>query len=124
KLARRLGIEQRTVFAGWHENAYAWMALAALLVLSSDFEGFGRVIVEALAVGTPVVSTLCPSGPDEILTGEHSQWLVPRNDPEALAAKITQALRSPPSVDPSMVDSFDIEQVVDRYLTLPPRTEH
>ena len=119
--AARLGISERIVFAGWHENAYAWMKRADLLVLSSDFEGFGRVIVEAIATGTPVVSTDCPSGPAEILSGDMRQWLVPRGDARALAEKIRLALQSPPAVDSSAVKRFSIECIVDQYLNLPLR---
>ena len=121
--AARLGIAENIVFAGWHENAYAWMKRADLLVLSSDFEGFGRVIVEAIATGTPVVSTDCPSGPAEILSGDMRQWLVPRGDVRALAEKIRLALQSPPAVEPSVVERFSIERVVDQYLNLPLRQE-
>jgi len=121
RLANRLGIRDRVVLAGWHENAYAWMRQAELLVLSSDFEGFGRVIVEALACGTPVVSTDCPSGPSEILTGDMSRWLVPTGDTQAMAERIQEALDSPPEVDQEPLEAFHIEAVVDQYLALPPR---
>ncbi len=119
--AKKLGVADRVIFAGWHENAYAWMRRADLLVFCSDSEGFGRVIVEGLAVGTPVVSTDCPSGPAEILTGSLRRWLVPVGDPAALADAIRLAIESPPQLDRSAVEPFSIERIVDRYLQLTPR---
>ena len=68
------------------------MAHAELVVLSSDFEGFPLVLIEALAVGTPVVSTDCPHGPNEILTGPLARWLTPVGDASALATTIDAAL--------------------------------
>lgn len=120
--AARLGIADSVVFPGFHENAYAWMARAELLVLASDFEGFGRVIVEALATGTPVVSTDCPSGPADILTGPLARYLAPLDDPAALADRIRDALTEPPVIDDSVVAPFAIRTVTKQYLELPPRS--
>ncbi|TVP93648.1 MAG: glycosyltransferase [Thioalkalivibrio sp.] len=121
--AELLGIADSVVFPGFHENAYAWMARADLLVLASDFEGFGRVIVEALATGTPVVSTDCPSGPSDILAGRLARYLAPLDDPAALADRIRDALDDPPAIDDSVVRPFAIGTVTDQYLALPRRGE-
>jgi glycosyltransferase involved in cell wall biosynthesis len=67
-LAGEMGVSDRVSFQGFQSNPYAWMARADLFVLSSRWEGFGHVIVEAMASGVPVLSTRCPSGPDEIIT--------------------------------------------------------
>jgi glycosyltransferase involved in cell wall biosynthesis len=66
-LADQLGVADDVALPGFVENPFAYMARASVFVLSSAWEGFGNVIVEALACGCPVVSTDCPSGPAEIL---------------------------------------------------------
>ncbi len=98
ELIAQHGLEQRVVIAGFQANPYPWMANADLLVLCSDHEGLPNVLIEALACGTRVVSTDCPSGPREILHGELAQGLVPCNDPNALAkAMVTALARSRPT---------------------------
>jgi len=89
------GLQRRVAIADFQANPYPWMAGAELLVLSSDHEGLPNVLIEALACGTRVVSTDCPSGPREILRGELAQWLVPCNDADALAAAMRAALAAP-----------------------------
>lgn len=91
-LADELGIADRVIFAGFHPDPTPFYRTADLFVLSSDYEGFGNVIVEALACGTPVVSTDCPSGPSEILEGGRYGTLVPVGDEQALANAIAAAL--------------------------------
>ncbi len=90
---RALGLERRVSLPGWVENPYALMARAALFVLSSRHEGFGLVLVEALACGCPAVSTDCEAGPAEIL--EDPSLLAPVGDPEALAGVMLRALARP-----------------------------
>jgi hypothetical protein len=58
------------LFKGFQKNPLPWIKGARMLVLSSDSEGFGNVVVEALLLDTPVASTRCPGGVTEILTGE------------------------------------------------------
>jgi hypothetical protein len=76
------------------QNPYPWIAGAAL-VLCSDHEGMPNVLVEALACGTPVVATDCPSGPRELLGRDAPDWLVPTGDAAALADAIGRGLASP-----------------------------
>jgi glycosyltransferase involved in cell wall biosynthesis len=94
-LALDLGIADRVIFAGFHPDPTPFYQTADLFVLASDYEGFGNVIVEALACGLPVVSTDCPSGPAEIL--EHGKYgrLVPVGDAAALTHAIQAALADP-----------------------------
>jgi glycosyltransferase involved in cell wall biosynthesis len=91
-LITRLGLERRVTSADFQANPYPWMAGADLLVLCSDHEGLPNVLIEALACGTRVVSTDCPSGPREILSGELAQWLVPCNNVPSLAKAMQTAL--------------------------------
>ncbi|EMB17748.1 glycosyltransferase [Rhodopirellula europaea] len=92
ELSNQLGVADRVIFAGFHSDPTAFYQTADLFVLSSDFEGFGNVIVESLASGTPVVSTNCPAGPAEIL--EDGRWgeLTPVGDAPALAAAMDASL--------------------------------
>jgi glycosyltransferase involved in cell wall biosynthesis len=92
RLARKYGVSTRVRPVAFRQNPYPWMARSELVVLSSDYEGFPLVLIEALAVGTPVVSTDCPHGPAEILTGPLARWLVPVGDAAALGRKIDEAL--------------------------------
>lgn len=94
-LASDLGIADRVIFAGFHPDPTPLYATADLFVLSSDYEGFGNVIVEALSFGLPVVSTDCPSGPSEILQGGRFGRLVPVGDAPALARAMEDALAAP-----------------------------
>ena len=75
-------------------NALSLIKESDLLVLSSSYEGFGMVIVEALSLGKTVVSTDCPSGPSEILGDNEFGYLCKVNDPSDLAAKIDYARKN------------------------------
>lgn len=99
RLAAELGIADKVIFPGFHPDPTPFYATADLFVLSSDCEGFGNVIVEALACGTPVVSTDCPSGPAEILADGAFGTLVPVGDEQALARAMADALLRPHDKD-------------------------
>lgn len=94
-LAQSLGVASDLDLPGFTANPYGFMARAALFVLSSRWEGFGNVLVEALAVGTPVVSTDCPSGPAELLADHRLGTLVPVGDDKAMAQAILARLERP-----------------------------
>ena len=91
-LAQELGVTDRVIFAGFHPDPTPFYKTSDLFVLSSNYEGFGNVIVEAMACGTPVVSTDCPSGPTEIL--ENGKWgrLIPVGNADALAEAMRASL--------------------------------
>lgn len=94
-LATELGVAADVEFPGFCANPYAWMARAAVFVLSSRREGSGAVLVEALACGTPAVATDCPTGPADILQHGRVGPVVPVGDDEALAAAIGRMLIAP-----------------------------
>lgn len=94
-LAQELGVSDRVIFAGFHSDPTPFYLSADLFVLPSNYEGFGNVIVEAMACGTPVVSTDCPSGPSEILAGGKYGRLVPVGDAGAMTDAIEAALHEP-----------------------------
>jgi glycosyltransferase involved in cell wall biosynthesis len=91
-LAEVLGVADAVTFEGFRPDPSAYMAAADVFVLSSEYEGFGNVIVEAMAAGAPVVATDCPYGPGEILEGGRHGVLVPPGDPEALAGALLRVL--------------------------------
>jgi glycosyltransferase involved in cell wall biosynthesis len=96
KLARKLGVAGDVYMPGFVGNPASWMRRSAVFVLSSGWEGFGNVVLEALAAGCPVVSTDCPSGPREILAGGAYGRLVPVGDRAAMASAILATLAEPP----------------------------
>lgn len=119
-LIAELGLQDDVALLGYSPNPYAYMSKAAIFVMSSAWEGFGNVLVEAMAVGTPVVSTDCQSGPAEIL--EHGQYgqLVPVGNVELLADAILTTLKQPISSEllQQRSQAFATEGIVDRYLSL------
>jgi glycosyltransferase involved in cell wall biosynthesis len=87
-LATNLGLAGNVFFAGFQENPYAYMRRAHVFVHTCLLEGFGNVMVEAMACGVPVIATDCPYGPRDIITHGTSGLLVPMQDHEALAEVI------------------------------------
>jgi glycosyltransferase involved in cell wall biosynthesis len=113
----------RVFIAGFQKNPFPWYANAAALVLSSDFEGFPNVLVEALACGTPAVSTDCPSGPREILTGALGRYLSPCGDATALASSLVSAVEAPPVIDPEITIRFSRDAALDAIEELAGRAD-
>lgn len=118
-LAGALGVGEDVALPGFRENAMAYMARSALFVLSSAWEGLPTVLIEALAAGTPVVSTDCPSGPREILDHGALGPLVPVGDVPAMAAAILEELGRPRGAAPEdALRPFTRDAAVDHYLQL------
>ncbi|MBK9132162.1 MAG: glycosyltransferase [Gammaproteobacteria bacterium] len=94
-LATQLGVAEDIAFPGFAENPYSFLACARLFVLSSAWEGSPNALTEALALGVPVVSTDCPSGPRELLDAGRYGALVPVGDDVALARAMAATLDDP-----------------------------
>lgn len=92
-LARQLGLGDAVVFLGHQTNPFRWLKHAQVFVHPALYEGFGQVVVEAMALGLPVVATRCPHGPSEAIEDGRSGLLVPPADAPALAAAILRVLR-------------------------------
>jgi glycosyltransferase involved in cell wall biosynthesis len=118
RLIENEGLTALVQLPGHVSNPYPLLRAASVFVLSSDYEGFGNALVEAMAVGTPVVSTDCPHGPREIL--EDGKWgkLVPPGNPDALASAILETLDRPGPSPQKRGLQFTVEVATAQYLDL------
>lgn len=118
RLRGQLGLDEYVDFVGFRNPPWGWMARADVVVSSSRFEGWGNVLAESLALGVPVVSTDCPTGPRQIL--EDGRWgsLVPVGDVEGLAAAIGRELHlgRDPSKLRARAAEWTIERIADQYM--------
>jgi glycosyltransferase involved in cell wall biosynthesis len=113
---RQHGLQEAVSLPGFLDNPYGCMARAAVFALSSDFEGLPTVLIESLALGTPVVSTDCDSGPREILRGGTLGELVPVGDVHGLARAIAGALTNPrPRPAAELLRPYTVDAVVEQY---------
>lgn len=114
------GLQNDVLLPGFVPNPYPYMRAAALFVLSSRWEGLPTVLVEAMACGTPVVATDCPSGPREILEGGRLGRLVGVADPAALAQALLAELAqpTPPEILTARAADFSYERAVNTYTEL------
>lgn len=118
-LVKELKLQDSVQLPGFSDNPYAWMSRANLFMLSSKYEGFGNVLVEAMACGTPVISTDCPSGPSEIL--EEGKWggLVPVGNIELISEAMLKAISNPSHVNVQKRASFfSVENSVNQYINV------
>ncbi|MGM0676616.1 MAG: glycosyltransferase [Pseudomonadota bacterium] len=107
-LAATLGVTERVRLCGFVNNPYPFLKNAQVFAHSSRWEGLPVVLVEAMALGVPVVSTDCPSGPREILDGGRLGTLVDVGDADAMASGICRYLDEAPDPEP-------LKRAVDKY---------
>lgn len=116
RLVQELNLQDCVSLPGYTDNLPAEIKAADAFIVSSNIESFSIVLVEALAAGTPVISTNAPYGPPEILQNGKYGILVKRNNPDALAAGILQVLNGhaiPPT--PEAYERFTLANTVKRY---------
>lgn len=119
QLVTALDLGSAVCLPGFVTSPAAFLRRAALLVVSSRVEGFGNVLVEALAAGTPVVSTNCVCGPAEILPDRRYGRLVPVDDIQAMAQAILDALKGPPADQDLLrqrAADFALDRILDQYV--------
>ncbi|WP_454762124.1 glycosyltransferase [Caulobacter segnis] len=107
-------------FPGFVENVGDWLAFSDVFMLTSKWEGFGNILVQALAAGCDIVSTDCPDGPREILDGGRFGHLAPVGDVSALVVALNAALDAPPARETqhSRALDFTVTRSADRYESL------
>jgi glycosyltransferase involved in cell wall biosynthesis len=115
---RALRMDDAVAMPGFVDNPYAYMRNVQAFVLSSSYEGFGNVLAEAMACGTPVMSTDCPGGPGEIL--ERGRWgaLAPVGDDTRLAEAMLATLDNPipAALLRQRSQAFSAETILDQYV--------
>ena len=118
-LAAELGVDRDIAWMGFVDNPFAYMKRASLFVLSSAWEGLPTVLIEAMAVSLPVVSTNCPSGPAEILDNGKYGELVPVGNTQAMAEAIIKVLAGNfTPVERTWLDRFTFTTATQKYLAL------
>ena len=119
-LIQTLDLDDCVTLAGFVDNPAAALARADLFVLSSRWEGSPNVLTEAMALGTPVVATDCPSGPREILADGRYGTLVPVRDTAVLARAMHNTLKAPLAADDirSAVSAYEVATATRGYLSV------
>jgi len=121
KLIRRLGLEADVFLLGWQKNPFKFIKNSRVFVLSSLWEGLPNTLIEAMACRVPVISTDCPSGPDEIIDDNENGILVPLNDVKNLAFEIKKVLKNPTLADRLSINAkkraqdFSIDNIKNQY---------
>ncbi len=124
KQAEELGIKDKVDFLGVKKNPFAYMARCDLFVLSSLYEGMPNVLIEAMALGLPVISTNCPYGPSEIIEDGKNGILIPIGNPQAISEAILRVLGDKQLRDNLRIEAkrrakdFSLENMVSEYTEL------
>lgn len=117
-LIESLQLQQDVVLTGFVSEPASYYTHADLFVLSSEYEGFGNVIVEAMSAGVPIVSTDCESGPREILQDGKYGTLVPVGDVDALANAMLESLEKDHDhgILKRRAADFSVDKIAAQYL--------
>ena len=121
ELISKLGLEDFIDLPGFVDNPYAYFKESDVFVLCSKWEGSPNVLLEAMAVGTTVVSTDCPSGPREIITSTDIGYLCRANDIQELTSAIITALEHPinkPHLSSYMKQNYNSSEWANKYLSI------
>lgn len=124
QLVASLGLAHDVTFVGEQKNPFPWVAAADALLLTSRFEAFSLVLIEAMVCGTPVVSVDCPAGPGEVLARGEYGLLVPNNDPAEFANAVERLMINPSlaqhlsAVGYQRAEVFDIRNIVPQWQSL------
>jgi glycosyltransferase involved in cell wall biosynthesis len=114
--AQKPALAGRVHFAGFQNNPFAWIAKADAFVLSSRYEGFPNVVLEALACGTPVIATPAPGGVNELLGNRPECVVAAAISAPALADAIQLWLQGPrEKVAAQAVEPYAVQRIVGRY---------
>ena len=121
RLASELGVSDRVLFAGFQQNPYKYLARSTVFALSSLYEGFPNVLLEALSLGIPSVATRCPTGPEELIADGINGLLVPPADERALAEAIKRLLldedlrKRLSDAGKKRAEDFGVEKIIKQY---------
>lgn len=118
QLVCKLNIAEDVDLPGFASNPYSYMSQASCFVLSSRYEGLPTALIEAMACGCPVISTDCPSGPQEILAGGKYGFLVPIEDSKLLSEAMLSVLEQPRAAEElkQRANLFASEHIIPQYL--------
>lgn len=117
-LVKKLALEDKVILVDFQKNPYPLIKNAKLFVLSSDYEGLPTVLIESLILGTPVLSTNCKSGPEEMLSQHFRKHLSPVGDSEGLSENIKKFVNSNIQILESDIQRFETEQILKQYKAL------
>jgi glycosyltransferase involved in cell wall biosynthesis len=123
KLSETLGISKNVYFLGYQDNPYKFLARSTVFLFSSLWEGFGNVLIEAMACGLPIISTDCKHGPSEIIRNDIEGIIIPVRDYNSMAQKILDTLTETTILvklrngSLNRANDFCIEHMVSKYCT-------
>lgn len=117
--SRNLGIDNRVIFEGFKTNIEDYYISARATILTSKYEGFPNVLLESIALGTPVISYNCPSGPSEIIIDGVNGYLVENENIDEMANSIMKVMDGSFDVKSirSTADKYQNEAIIREYLS-------